>query len=192
MNAETTTSDCNGYFDILYRVTRTVNSSLDVMQILGMIVSSTAEALEARACSLRLLSPDGRRLFIGATYGLSADYRAKGPVDLANSQVDCLAIQDKKTIYIADAQTDPRFQYGDRAREEGIVSVVVVPLSVQDQPIGVMRVYSGAPRTFAAAELGLLEAIASLSALAIENGRLYERLDRNYQAALDFDDRTFD
>jgi hypothetical protein len=28
--------------------------------------------------------------------------------------------------------------------------------------------------------------------LAIENGRLYERLDRNYQAALDFSDREFD
>jgi GAF domain-containing protein len=63
---------------------------------------------------------------------------------------------------------------------------------VQNQPIGVMRVYNGGPRVFSSEELALLEAIASLSALAIENGRLYERLDRNYQAALDFSDRTFD
>jgi GAF domain-containing protein len=69
---------------------------------------------------------------------------------------------------------------------------VVVPLLVRDQPIGVMRVYSGAQRVFSPEELALLGAIASLSALAIENGRLYERLDRNYQAALDFSDREFD
>jgi GAF domain-containing protein len=162
------------------------------MQILTMIVSTTAEALDAKACSLRLLSPDNRRLFVGAAYGLSAAYRAKGPVDVSNSQVDQIALADRRPVYIADAQTDPRFQYGEQARDEGIVSVVVAPLLVQAQPIGVLRVYSAAPRTFTAEELELLEAIASLSAVAIENGRLYERLNRNYQAALDFSDRAFD
>jgi GAF domain-containing protein len=85
-----------------------------------------------------------------------------------------------------------RFHSGEQARDEGISSVVVVPMQVRDQPIGVMRVYSDGPREFSPEELALLEAIASLSALAIENGRLYERLDRNYQAALDFSDREFD
>ena len=37
----------------------------------------------------------------------------------------------------------------------------------------------------------LIEAIASLSAIAIENARLYERLDHNYQAAVEFSDRSF-
>ena len=192
MNAEPTSSRCGALFTTLYRVARTVNSSLDVMQILTMIVNTTAEALDAKACSLRLLSPDGKRLFIGAAVGLSAGYRAKGPVDVTHSPVDQVALAERQPVYIPDAQTDARFQYGEQAREEGIVSVVVVPLLVQDQPIGVMRVYSGAPRLFSSAELELLEAIASLSALAIENGRLYERLDHNYQAALDFSDRIFD
>lgn len=180
------------YCQTLYRVARAVNSSLDVLQVLNMIVSSTAEAMKAKACSLRLLSPDGQRLFIGSAYGLSASYRAKGPVDVAHSEVDRLALTGDKPIYIADARSDPRFQYPEQAREEGIVSVVVVPLRVQDQPIGVMRVYTAAPRVFSEAELMLVEAIASLSALAIENGRLYERLDRNYRAAVDFGERLFD
>lgn len=192
MTTETSPSRCGALFTTLYRVARAVNSSLDVMQILPMIVGATAEALNAKACSLRLLSPDNKRLFVGAAHGLSAAYRAKGPVDVSHSQVDQIALASKKPVYIADAQTDPRFQYGEQAREEGIVSVVVVPLRVQDQPIGVLRVYSATPRAFSAEELELLEAIASLSAVAIENGRLYERLDRNYQAAVDFSDRMFD
>jgi len=162
------------------------------MQILTIIVNTTAEALDAKACSLRLLSPDGKRLFIGAAHGLSAGYRAKGPVDVINSPVDQVALAERRPVYIPDAQTDARFQYGEQARDEGIVSVVVVPLLVQDQPIGVMRIYSRAPRLFSATEFELLDAIASLSAVAIENGRLYERLDHNYQAALDFSDRVFD
>jgi GAF domain-containing protein len=192
MKAELTSSTCGNFFATLYRVARTVNSSLDVMQVLNMIVISATEALAAKACSLRLLSPDGNRLFTGAAYGLSANYRAKGPVDVAHSQVDQLALTQQKPITIADAQTDARFQYGEQARDEGITSVVVVPLLVQDQPIGVLRVYCSERREFSTEELELLEAIASLSALAIENGRLYERLGQDYQAALDFGDRAFD
>jgi GAF domain-containing protein len=179
-------------FEALYHVARTVNSSLDIMQVLQTIVASTAEALAARACSLRLLGPDGKHLMFGAAYGLSPAYRAKGPVLLAHSEVDALALQSARTVVIPDARSDDRFQYPDDAREEGIVSVLVTSLRVQDRPIGVLRVYSGAPRDFGSEERELAEAIASLSALAIENGRLYERLNRNYEAALEFSQREFD
>lgn len=188
----TDSTSCDAIFNTLYRVARTVNSSLDIMQVLQTIVAGTAEALNARACSLRLLGPDGRHLMFGAAHGLSANYRAKGTVDVAHSAVDRLALDGDQPIYVADAQADPRFQYPGEAREEGIVSVLVTPLRVQDQPIGVLRVYTATGRAFSDAECALVEAIASLSALAIENARLYERLDRNYQAAVEFGERLFD
>ncbi len=183
---------CDNLFQTLYKVARTVNSSLDVMQILQTIVAATTEALNVKACSLRLLGPDNKHLMFGATYGLSANYRAKGPVLVEHSGVDRLALTGGEPVYIEDARTDPRFQYPEQARAEGIVSVLVVPMRVQDQPIGVLRVYSGERRAFTQEELALVEAIASLSALAIENGRLYERLNRNYRAAIDFGERLFD
>ena len=192
MTADQDRSDCGVYFSTLYRVARTVNSSLDVMQVLATIVASTVEALGVKACSLRLLGPDGAHLMFGAAHGLSAGYRAKGMVDVAHSEVDRLALAADQPVYIADASNDPRFQYPEQAHEEGIVSVLICRLRVQDQSIGVMRVYTGERRAFSRGELELVEAIASLSALAIENGRLYERLDRNYQAAVEFGDRLFD
>lgn len=188
----TTPEPSGRFFQALYRVARIVNSSLDIMQVLQTIVVSTSEALAARACSLRLLGPDGKHLMFGAAHGLSPAYRAKGPVLLEHSGVDALAIQDGRTIVVEDARSDPRFQYPEGARDEGIVSVLVTPLRVQDQSIGVLRVYSATLRTFDGEERELAEAIASLSAIAIENGRLYERLHRNYQAALEFDQREFD
>ena len=63
------------------------------MQVLQTIVVSTAEAFEARACSLRLLGPTGKHLMFGAAHGLSAGYRAKGPVLVAQSEIDRLALQ---------------------------------------------------------------------------------------------------
>lgn len=185
-------ASCDDLFQALYKVARTVNSSLDIMQVLQTIVVSTAEALDAKACSLRLLGPDGKHLMFGAAHGLSANYRAKGPVLVEHSSVDRLAIAANAPVYVADARSDPRFQYPDQAREEGIVSVLVVPLQVRGQSIGVLRIYTREPCDFSASQRELAQAIASLSALAIENGRLYERLDRNYQAALDFGNRVFD
>jgi GAF domain-containing protein len=174
------------FFHTLSRVARTVNSSLDVMAILESIVAITAEALAAKACSLRLLGPDGRHLMFGVAHGLSAGYRAKGPVLTDQSGVDDLALESGETILVDDATADERFQYPEAAREEGIVTVLVAPLRAQGQPIGVLRVYMPQQHTFTADERELAEAIASLSALAIENGRLYERLDRNYRAAVEF------
>jgi FOG: GAF domain len=93
---------------------------------------------------------------------------------------------------VADASTDPRFQYGKAAKDEGIVSVLVVPLRVEDKPVGVMRVYTDEKRVFNAEEEEFLTSIAALSALAIENARLHQALKREYESVLSFDYRTFD
>ncbi len=182
----TTPEPYGTFFHTLSRVARAVNSSLDIMPVLDSIVSTTADALGAKACSLRLLGPDGRTLMFGVAHGLSAGYRAKGPVLTDQSGVDDLALERRETVVIADATADERFQYPDAAREEGIVTVLVTPMTAQDQVIGVLRVYMPERHEFTAGERELAEAIASLSALAIENGRLYERLDRNYRAAVEF------
>ena len=150
-------SACGEHFRTLYKVARTVNSSLDVMQVLNTIVISTAEALNAKACSLRLLGPDGQHLLFGAAHGLRSHYRGKGSVSLENSGVDRLALSSLAPIHIPDVRLDERFQYPAQAREEGIVSVLVVPLIMQDEPIGVMRVYSGTERVFSEAELALAD-----------------------------------
>jgi len=175
----------------LYRVARAVNSSLDVMEVLQVVVSSVTEALGVRACSLRLLDPEGVRLFVGASHGLSPAYRAKGPVDVALSAIDQRVLAGRSPAYVADVSADGGFQYPEQAREEGIVSVLVLPLLVQDRPIGVLRVYTGKLHAFDEAEMELISAISSLSAIAIENARLYERLHHNYRAAVDFSDRSF-
>jgi GAF domain-containing protein len=182
----TTPEPYGAYFHTLARVARTVNSPLDIMPVLESIVSATADALGAKACSLRLLGPDDRTLMFGVAYGLSAGYRAKGLVLTDQSGVDDLALERRETVIIKDATADPRFQYPDAAREEGIVSVLVTPMAAQDHAMGVLRVYMPGQHEFTADERELAEAIASLSALAIENGRLYERLDRNYRAAVEF------
>ncbi len=175
----------------LYDVARTINSSLDLGEVLHKITAATTEPLEAKASSLRLLSRDGRHLVLGAAYGLSQGYIRKGLVEISRSRVDQEAL-DGKTVVIPDATQDARFQYPERAKEEGIRSVLVVPLAARGQIIGIMRVYTAEKREFVEEEIEFLGLIADLSALAIDNARLYQLLKGDYESVVSFQERLFD
>lgn len=163
------------YSSAIYEVARSINSSLDLSQVLELLAKNTAKATKSKACSLRLLSPDKTLLVMGGAYGLSQGYLRKGNVEVEKSRIDQEALMGRTAI-ILDATNDPRFQYPDEARSEAIRSILVVPLMLRDNPIGVMRLYTGELRDFNAEEIGFVTAIANLGAIAIENAKLYEAL----------------
>jgi signal transduction protein with GAF and PtsI domain len=135
------------YASALYEVASSINSSLDLSQVLNQLARSTAKAAHAKACSLRLLSPDKQQLIIGGAYGLSQGYLRKGSVDVEKSKIDQEALQGKAAI-ITDVSHDPRFQYPEEAKAELIRSILVVPLTLRDTPIGVLRLYTEELREF--------------------------------------------
>jgi len=167
------------YFSALYEMAKVVNASLDPERILHEIVHFVTRTLAVKACSIRLLDTREKRLVMGAYHGLSADYVQKGPVLVEESGIDQKALKGE-TIYLKDAQTDRDFQYSDEAREEGIKSVLVVPLTAEEKVIGVLRVYTDRVREFSNEEIRFLEAVANLSALAIQNARLHQMLKLKY------------
>jgi signal transduction protein with GAF and PtsI domain len=163
------------YFAALYNVAKVINATLELPQVLSEIVRCITETMGVKASSLRLLDPRKKKLLLAATYGLSDGYIRKGPVLVEKSGLDRKALKGK-SFYIKDAQTDKNFQYGGRAQEEGIRSVLVVPMGIGKKFIGVMRVYTEKVHEFSDQDIQFLEAVASLSTLAIENARLHQNL----------------
>lgn len=163
------------YASALYEVARSINSSLDLSQVLNVLAKSTAKATNSKACSLRLLSSDKQTLVMSGTYGLSQGYLRKGNVEVEKSRIDQEALLGKPAI-IPDATNDPRFQYPEEARTESIRSILVAPLMLRDTPIGVMRLYTEEVHQFGKEEIGFVSAIANLGAIAIENAKLYQAM----------------
>jgi len=166
------------YFTALYNVARVINASLDPALILKEIVICIVSALQLKAAGIRLLDSRGKKLFLGAAYLLSYHYLKKGPVLIEESGIDKSALLGK-TLWLKDVRTDPSFQYRDMAKEEGIKSVLVLPLSHEGKVIGVLRVYSDNVRKFQVQEVRFLEAVANLSAIALDNARLHQKLQLN-------------
>ena len=180
MAAETTASKTD-YYRALYEVARTVNSTLSLPQVLDRVVESTARALAAKGCLLRLLDPMSGRLEFSAAYGLSSEYLGKGPVEVGKSGIDAEALAGRP-VTVSLTEDDSRLQYPEEVRREGIASVLVVPVTVKGTAIGVLRVYAAEPREFDPEEVRFVESIAHLGGIAIENARVYEALEQQLAA----------
>jgi signal transduction protein with GAF and PtsI domain len=172
------------FFLALYEVARVINGTLDPARVLEAITRAAARAMGVKACSLRLLDARRERLLWGAAHGLSEGYIRKGSVELKESGLDRKALTGQ-VVAIDDAQTDPDFQYHMEARAEGIRSVLVVPLKLDEKSIGVMRVYSSETRRFDETEIQFLECVSHLSAIAIENAMAHKTLRTHYDLTLD-------
>lgn len=171
------------YYTALHQAALTFSSSLELDQVLQSIVMSITQAMNVKACLLRLLDRETGQLRLSAVYGLSSKYLAKGPVHIGESPVDKEALKGSP-VYIADVRSDPRFLYPEAAREEGLVSVLCVPLEVHGEAIGVLRVYTTAPVNFREDDIHFLTVLASLAALSIENARLYEGMRTSYHGMM--------
>jgi GAF domain-containing protein len=168
------------FFKALYEALEKIVGSLDHEEVMKSVVESTVKAEGVKACSLRLLDHRRRKLIFGCSTGLSEGYIRKGPILIEESALDREALEGK-TVYVENAQTDPRFQYPEKARQEGIFSVLVAPLTAGGVAVGVLRIYSGEVRRFDEEEMRFLEAMARLSGLALENARMHQTLRGDFE-----------
>ncbi len=159
------------YFRIFFETSQTLLSSLSVQKTLKLLVKRTVRALDLKAGSLLLVNPETNQLELAASHLLSKGYLAKGRLHLDRSIPE---VMQKRTVYIADAASDPRVEYRAEKRAEGIHGVLAVPLVAREQVIGVLRLYTSGPRDFREEELEFAAALAELGGLSIANARIYE------------------
>jgi phosphoserine phosphatase RsbU/P len=155
----------------VYNIAGLLAGSTDLQDILNKTAGMVCDVMKVKACSIRLLDANTGLLTVKAVHNLSWEYLEKGPVSVNSNPIDQAAVNGE-LIRIADMPDDPRVQYPEQARREGIVSGLVCGLIYRGKAVGVIRVYTGEPHTFSAYEESLLQAVASQAAAAIINNRL--------------------
>jgi signal transduction protein with GAF and PtsI domain len=166
------------HFSLFRQVVKAISSTLDLQEVMDMMVRNVIEVMDLKACAIRLLDPKTRRLELLSAHGLSENYIEKGPVRADQSIADAMK---GRTVCIRDATKDERTQYRQEAIKEGIASIISVPLTLKGRIIGVLRLYTSEPRDFSPDELEFAEALAEMGAIAIENARMYETIKKDYE-----------
>jgi GAF domain-containing protein len=79
-------------------------------------------------------------------------------------------------VAIYDVTDDPRIQYPEEAKREGIFSILSVPIIVRENPIGALRVYTAEPWEATLDDVNFVQALAQIAGMALEMARLYKGL----------------
>ena len=153
-----------------------INSTLDIKQVLHILTAETCEALGMKGVLIRLLNHETGNLDLVASYGLSEEYQNKGPVSIKKSMAQALK---GETVIIEDVSTDKRLQYKKEIVKEGVVSLLRVPIKAKEEVIGVMSLYSDTARKYPEDVITLVNALAHTGGLAIQNASMYLSLQED-------------
>ena len=155
----------------LAKVSETVTSPLYLDEMLDLVVEMAARVMDAPVCSLQLIDQDRGELIMKSARSPSQAYRARPALKIGEG-IAGLVIRDRKPVTVADVRTDPRYHLSRMARQEGMVSMLSVPLMVHERVIGVLNCYTERPHQFSPEQIALFSTFANQTALAIENARL--------------------
>ncbi len=165
-------------YETLIKITDAVSSIRDPEEVVLVTVESVKTALDVKGCTLFLINRKINELQIAASYGLSDNYLNKGPISALKSIAASL---EEGPIAIYDVSDDPRLQYPEEAKKEGIASILSVPISVHGNVIGALRVYTAQPWEFTLEDVNLVQAVAQIAGMAID----LCRLNKGYKSSIE-------
>ena len=160
----------------LYESVRDATATLDLQTVLSRLVESATRVLDCKGAAIRLLDPARKQVAFAATYGLSDQYVERVPQEFTRSRLDQATLAGEP-LFVDDATADPRVWNRNRVREEGIESMLSVPLSGKSGPLGVLRAYGGEGHKFSDEDAAFLEMVAAHGVVAIENAQAYQMLE---------------
>jgi len=158
-----------------------LTASLDLPAVLDAILESVLGLLpDVNNGHIFLYNPEnGGQLSFGAS--LMADGR-RG-ILVAEPREDGLTYtvaRSGKVILVPDMRVHPLFE---GAPPDWNGAIIGLPLKIGQQVVGVMNISYVRPRTFSEDEMRLLRLLGDQAAIAIENARLFEALERRVEEA---------
>lgn len=152
-------------------LSRAISSTLDLQEILKTAVERTAQVMEARMATIRLLEGDHLNVGMAVGYREPAAREHPIPIDQRLAQI----IAGGQPLILPDLEADPELPptRRERMRREGVRAYLGVPLIAKDRAIGILSVYRQYVHQWTPEELDLASTIANQVAIAVENARLY-------------------
>ena len=182
LNKDVTTREKKEIEEQFEAITTAIRKTLNLREVLNLVVTGVTKLLKLKGCAVSLLDRKKEFFRVCAAYGLSEKYLKKGPI-AADKRLS--KILSGKPESMLDVTTSPQVQYLWEAKEEGIASIFSVPLKLQEEVIGMLRIYTADPREFSQDEVDLLSGFAEQVSIALENAQSFEDVREKYESLKD-------
>jgi len=164
-------------FAALREIVRSLSSAWDLDTALDLIARKTTEVMQVDSCTIYLLDPDGDSLRLQASTGLSKRALGRSTLRVGEGMTG-YSVAHNHPIYAADARQNPHFKVVEEAEEAGFRSLLAVPLTIEDKPIGALNVQTADTHDYSAGEVEVLSLIGDLAATTLVRAQLYDRQQR--------------
>ncbi len=156
---------------MLARLSAVVNAPQYLDDLLEIVTDMAAKSMDAAVCSLFLLNEAQTHLELRSAQRRHGRYQHRPPLPIGEGVIGQVALTGR-LANVRDVQTDARYQGKALARQEGLCSLLAVPLVVRGRTSGVLACYTDTPHEFTEEQESLFMTLANQTALAIENARL--------------------
>jgi len=170
-------NDLNKKLQALYSVIQAIGSAQQLDQVLDTVTSELKLVMNVRGISIKLLSEDGKHLRYAAAYGLPGELFKGREVEVAKSPLN-RRILEGEPYMTGDITEREQFQFGEALAAAQVHSVLFVPLNVEGRVIGILGAYCVRQDRFDPDEVAFFRLAAGLVAMALENARAYEAVER--------------
>lgn len=161
--------------DVLKVISR---STFDLQTVLQTLVESAVNLCAADQGTIAQSKGD-KVFYRSATYGFSrefTDYVRELPVTAERGSATGRALLEGRAIHIPDIDADPDYTFFDAKRLGGFRTILAVPMLREGEAIGVFALTRAKPQKFTDKQIELVSTFADQAAIAIENVRLFERV----------------
>lgn len=161
--------------EALLDISKAINSTLVLDDILQMVMRRAIKLLRAERGFLMLLDEEGNLQFKTA-HNICKESLSKEDFKISMSIATSVA-KTGRSIYTSDAEHDERYSRQKSILELHLKSIMCVPLKSKEKIIGILYLdNSSKSNIFLQSDLYLFELFAGQAAIAIENAKLYGNL----------------
>jgi len=162
----------------LVEISLTLNSTLELDILLKNILSAGIECLNCEATSILLYNEDDQQLYFSAASGAKSDDLETIPVPLKGSIAGTIFTENQPLI-VNNVPTDPRYYKVVQDRTGYLVrNILGVPMSIGDRVVGVIEALNKKDGDFSDDDTHTLSIVASQAAVAINNTRIVNELQK--------------
>jgi sigma-B regulation protein RsbU (phosphoserine phosphatase) len=158
---------------MLNEIARELTSILNLDELLGRIAELVRRLIDYQMFSILLLDPSGEKLQHRFSLRFNENIHLKHEISIGRGLVGCAA-ETKAAVLVPDVSKDPRYiQANPETRSE-----LAVPLIYKSKVVGVLDLEHTRRGFFTEEHSRTMTTLAAQIAIALENARLYEEIER--------------
>ncbi|MHC1745414.1 MAG: diguanylate cyclase [Syntrophobacteraceae bacterium] len=160
-------------------LTRTLTATLDLSEVLEIIMNKVRELLRPENWSLLLMEDEGKHLVFEIAVGVSGETLKGSRLQVGEGIAGWVA-ETARSLLVSDARADERFcKRFDDLCDFTTRSLICVPMTNRGRVLGVIELVNRMEETaFSDEDMGTLEILAEYAAIAIQNAAMYKRIQR--------------